>query len=181
MKMKLVLVHKGGSGSGDYGHSGRPGEVGGSSGGHGGTQHPLRDEHGMRIRGKLNNPGSAKMLTDDEIDEAVYGTGFNNKTKGLKAYARQGFEHPSIKAIREKYSKIIPKKHLTAFAAYITNAKANGALATMVWAQNGSEAWDKLMSNIEVGRTVYRHMRPATLDNWSDAIGDIDHFNRRSI
>lgn len=33
--VKLIIVKKGGSGSGDFGHSGRPGEVGGSSGGHG--------------------------------------------------------------------------------------------------------------------------------------------------
>jgi len=32
--MKLIM-HKGGSGSGDFGHSGRPGKVGGSSGGKG--------------------------------------------------------------------------------------------------------------------------------------------------
>ncbi|MCJ7759581.1 hypothetical protein MUP59_00360 [Candidatus Bathyarchaeota archaeon] len=35
--MKLLIVKKGGSGSGDFGHSGRPGLQGGSSGGSGGA------------------------------------------------------------------------------------------------------------------------------------------------
>ena len=39
MKMKLTFpkVKKGGPGSGDFGHTGRPGQIGGSSGGGGGT------------------------------------------------------------------------------------------------------------------------------------------------
>jgi hypothetical protein len=39
--MKLIIVKKGGSGSGDFGHSGRPGEVGGSSGGHGSSSEKI--------------------------------------------------------------------------------------------------------------------------------------------
>lgn len=33
MTMKVRFVHKGGKGSGNFGHSGRPGKVGGSAGG----------------------------------------------------------------------------------------------------------------------------------------------------
>jgi hypothetical protein len=45
------VAKKGGSGSGDFGHSGRPGEVGGSSGGHGyNPKNDLTDEERARKR-----------------------------------------------------------------------------------------------------------------------------------
>ena len=46
--MKLVIVKKGGSGSGDFGHSGRPGEVGGSSGGKGGPKNVRQNATNVR-------------------------------------------------------------------------------------------------------------------------------------
>jgi hypothetical protein len=178
--MKLILVNKGGSGSGDFGHSGRPGQVGGSSGGKGGGS-----RYGMPRGLKPGNPsyraGAAKKLTDAEIDDAqsAYDTGFSSRTKGIKAYARQGLEHPTIKAIREKYAKIIPDYELTAFAVYITNAKMNGALLGMAsgpFTTYGQQAWDEFISNTEIGRTIYHRMRPNTLHNWSLAVQAIDDF-----
>lgn len=47
--MKITIIYKGGPGSGNYGHEGRPGKLGGSSPGKGGSKPIERDEHAMGI------------------------------------------------------------------------------------------------------------------------------------
>jgi hypothetical protein len=57
--MKLVIVSKGGHGSGDWWHSGRPGKVGGSSGGKG-TSVPI-PRHGLHEH-RFGEPGNGNSL-----------------------------------------------------------------------------------------------------------------------
>jgi len=86
MKMKLILVHKGGAGSGDFGHSGRPGKVGGSSGGnelypaYGGKYHAGgKGPHGRR----MTDVGGGKLQ-----EEPAPGEGFGEEGGSSSAPGR---------------------------------------------------------------------------------------------
>jgi len=69
--MKLILVTKGGAGSGDFGHAGRHGKRGGSAKGRGGSN--WTDEYTMRHRGtspeSVPNSGPLEIPTQDSFSK----------------------------------------------------------------------------------------------------------------
>jgi RNAse (barnase) inhibitor barstar len=154
--MKLVIVKKGGSGSGFFGHAGRPGEVGGSSG-----------------------------LSGGALDESVAHLGFSSKTKSLAAYAKNGLDDKNIKAASDATIKAkIPLKDRLGFAAYVANAKMNGAGFTFLTKTGGvldnrtgdvPNLWDAIYRNHKNSlNIVYAHTKRSTLDKWNEAITKID-------
>ena len=83
LQYKHVVVVKGGSGSGDFGHSGRPGEVGGSSGGHAGvgtSKIPIDMQNAYRSKAKeMGYEGNMRFEESYEGDVEVYGY-YDNET-----------------------------------------------------------------------------------------------------
>jgi hypothetical protein len=77
LQYKHVVVVKGGAGSGDFGHSGRPGEVGGSSGGHAGvgtSKIPIDMQNAYRSKAKeMGYEGNMRFEESYEGDVEVYG------------------------------------------------------------------------------------------------------------
>jgi hypothetical protein len=156
--MKLVIVKKGGSGSGDFGHSGRPGQVGGSSG-----------------------------LSGGALDESVAHLGFSSKTKSLAAYAKNGLDDKNIKAASDATVKAkIPIEDRLGFAAFVANTKMNGGGFTVLTG-HGPDAvldnrtgdvpnfWNALYGNHKNSLNIlYRNTKRSTLDKWNEAITKID-------
>lgn len=81
MTLKMRFVHKGGKGSGNYGHSGRPGKIGGSGGGSGSGSGKGRSGGGsspkIHTKASLEELGVSKITPDrfDARKAAKYGVG----------------------------------------------------------------------------------------------------------
>jgi len=83
-RMKLVLM--GGEGSGNFGHAGRPGKVGGSQSSKSEIKwNPLNQERLNRIAGRFLIPENTVIISDDESDDVA---SFNKFTKKITIYSK---------------------------------------------------------------------------------------------
>lgn len=99
---ELDTFYNGGKGSGNFGHAGRPGEVGGS--GKGGGYSPLSDDEKLqRARGYADDADSSGVeLADREAAEAL---GADLSDSGIETHDKKMFWESVVSQLEDKLEK----------------------------------------------------------------------------